>query len=139
LTDEARPDRASDRRAGSVLVVGRDDETRALILEVLDSLGYPVAAAADRAVALDLMREGRFDAVVVDSLDQDELAAFLRERGGDVRLSAIPVAVVASPGALSHLWEAGVREVVRRPFRTIELVRSVRRLVGQAHPDRWGR
>jgi CheY-like chemotaxis protein len=139
LIDDARPGRGGGQRAGSVLVVGRDDEARALIVEVLDSLGFTVAAAADRAATLDLMREGRVDAVVVDWLEQAELVTFLRERVGDVRLTGIPVAVVAPSGALSHLWEAGVREVIRQPFRTIELVRSVRRRVGQATPGEWGR
>ncbi|HUQ90842.1 MAG TPA: sigma-54 dependent transcriptional regulator, partial [Bryobacteraceae bacterium] len=73
------------RRSTRVLLVEDQDDQRALITEMITSLGFDAAAAADGQEALDLLAASRFDVIVTDlqmpRLNGEELLNMLQGRG----------------------------------------------------------
>jgi CheY-like chemotaxis protein len=110
-----------------VLVVGREEAVRDLLVEILDSLGYATDVAIGADEALAAMRR-RPSAVVLDSLDPSETRRLLDERRHDADLARLPIALLAPRGPLTGWYELGVGAVVRKPFRTMDLLRALRAL-----------
>jgi C4-dicarboxylate-specific signal transduction histidine kinase len=64
--DDAAPDAGGAEAARRILVVDDEPEVAALMREVLEGAGFDVLTAESGAVALELLAEARFDAVVSD-------------------------------------------------------------------------
>jgi two-component system NtrC family sensor kinase len=119
-----------------VLVVDDEPELCDLMREVLESAGFEVASAESGAVALELLREARFDAIVSDLRmpDIDGAALWREVCRHDGALASRMVFVTGdtlSPAASDFLRETGCG-VVDKPFAPGELVARVRGLVSRA-------
>lgn len=116
---------------GRVLVVDDEPELAAMMRDALEASGFEVAIAESGAVALALLDEGRFDAVVSDlrmpDLDGRALWRAIRER--DHELAGRFVFVTGdtlSPLASEFRRESGA-DGLDKPFSAADLVQRVRR------------
>ena len=103
----------------SILVVDDDDSIRRLIHRTLARRGYEVHEARNGREALDEMRSGRNDLVVLD-LMMPEVSGWdvLNARAADDGLRRIPVIVASAhrgPEAASVL-SAGICALLPKPF-----------------------
>jgi two-component system NtrC family sensor kinase len=126
---------ADDRPDWRVLVVDDEPEVSALMRDVLEAAGFEVANAESGAVALELLREARFDAVVSDLRmpDIDGAALWREVCRADAALASRMVFVTGdtlSPAASDFLRETGCG-VLDKPFAPSELVARVRALLAK--------
>jgi two-component system NtrC family sensor kinase len=115
-----------------ILVVDDETELAAVLREALELAGFEVATAESGLVALELLEEARFDAIVSDlrmpGMDGAALWRAVRERQP---LLATRMLIITgdtlSPGAAEFLREAGCA-VLEKPFAPAEMVAQVRAL-----------
>jgi DNA-binding response OmpR family regulator len=121
-----------------ILVVDNDDQLAALLVLVLDGEGYPVTVASDAAGAIDQVKQGAPDLVVLDiSLGADDgrmVLSQIREMG------ELPVILISGKGDTADRvlgLRLGADDYLSKPFSPVELVarvESVLRRVGRAQP-----
>jgi DNA-binding response OmpR family regulator len=126
---------ADDTPNWRVLVVDDEPQLTSLMRDVLEAAGFEVASAESGAVALELLREARFDAIVSDLRMPDiDGAALWREVCRlDAALASRMVFVTGdtlSPAASDFLRDTGCG-VVDKPFTPAELVGRVRAMVAR--------
>jgi CheY-like chemotaxis protein len=101
----------------SVLVVEDDDDTREVVVYVLETAGYRVVTATNGQLALDVLRSSPHPLIVVldmmmPVMDGWQFLAVLRASG---ELPKVPVIVVSASHG-EHLSATGVRNVLRKPI-----------------------
>jgi DNA-binding response OmpR family regulator len=121
-----------------ILVVDDDEQLAALLVLVLEGEGYPVKVANDAAGAIDQVKQGTTDLVVLDiSLGADDgrmVLSQIREMGG------LPVILISGKGDTADRvlgLRLGADDYLAKPFSPVELVarvESVLRRVGRAQP-----
>ena len=127
--EAALPSPASfDAEAGSarLLVVDDEAELGELMREVLESAQYEVAVAESGAVALELLAEARFDAIVCDlrmpDMDGPALWRAVRQRHPALaRRMVFVTGDTLAAGAAGFLAESGCA-CVEKPFAPAELL-----------------
>lgn len=119
----------------TVLIVDDEDDIRMLVKLALATSGMDVREAADGAEALDQIRAGGIDVVVLDlrmpGLDGFGVIDALKIEG---RLPDLPVLVLsahADQAVASRVMEAGCAGFMRKPFGPSDLAAAVR-LVGES-------
>ncbi|HEY3081485.1 MAG TPA: response regulator [Chloroflexota bacterium] len=122
-----------------ILVVEDDEAVRALLTELLAEAGYAVRAANDGPAGLELLRDWRPDAIVLDialpGMDGWAFRTAQRRVRGAVD---IPVVVVSGGHRIvAPSPELIPAAVVPKPFDVDELLATVARLV--AHRPLGGR
>ena len=127
---EGRDPAPAGRGAGPILVVDDDAAILATIGDILESEGYPVAAATNGAEALRAIERERPSLVLLDMrmpvLDGWGFARELRRRG-----LAVPVLVMtAARDAREWAEEIGADGFLAKPFNLPELLDAVERLRG---------
>jgi len=121
---------------GRVLVAEAHQISRAIIQQVLLGAGLEVTLAQNGAEALALWEEG-VDLVLMDSqmpvLDGLGAARRIRgaERAGEPRVPIIAVTANALEHEVQACLAAGFDEVLAKPFSPEELLRSVKRWLGE--------
>lgn len=117
---------------GRVLVVEDEPDNAEIAILACKSAGYAVSHAVNGREALRVLEQEPFDLALVDLLmpemDGIELVKAIR---ADSRLAAMPVigvTAVVQPEALQRLWEAGMTQLVVKPYR-IHTLREVIHLV----------
>jgi two-component system NtrC family sensor kinase len=115
---------------GRVLVVDDEPEIADLIRNMLEAAHYDVATAESGAVALELLREVQFDAIVSDLRmpDMDGAALWREVRERDPQLARCMLFVTGdtlSPSARSFLDQAGCGSL-DKPFSQGELLERVK-------------
>lgn len=115
-----------------ILVVDDDPDVRQVLTEVLRD-HYAVTVAANGAEALDAMRQGPPDAVVLDmAMPVMDGWTFLRAYRGHPRFAQVPVMVVsAEPTACEDGRRLGAQACVPKPFDLDNLASALDRLVGE--------
>lgn len=124
---------AADHRA-RLLVVDDEPEIVELLRTMLEGAGYEVASAESGEVALALLAEARFDAIVSDlrmpDLDGAGLWRAVRERQPALaRRIVFVTGDTLSPGARAFLDEARCASL-EKPFVKHELLEAVQRVLG---------
>lgn len=120
--------------SGRVLVVDDNKVIRQLIKVNLELEGFEVVTASDGAECLDVVHQVCPDVVTMDvvmpRLDGLNAAARLRS---DPRTRHLPVAIVSActQYEVETGAAAGVDAFLAKPFEPAELVRLVRRLIGE--------
>lgn len=114
---------------GKILVVDDDASIRKLIVVYLTREGYSVAEASNGQAALEEMRRGDVDLVLLD-LMMPLISGWdvLRQRAEERRLLEIPVIVVsANRGTeLASVTNRGICSVLPKPFDLATLSALVR-------------
>jgi CheY-like chemotaxis protein len=94
-------------RAPSVLVVDDDDAIREVIAEVLRDEGYKVSSAGNGEQALDELRKGRPDLVLLDLMmpvmSGWELLELLQSSADLSKIPVVVVSAMTAPGVCEHL------------------------------------
>jgi CheY-like chemotaxis protein len=116
----------------SVLVVDDNRLTRELIADILEAFDYDVETAPDMTEALEKIREKPPDAIVLD-VGSPEMngEAFIRDCRKDQACAQIPIAILTPTHEGSRTQQLGVQARIRKPFSTMELLRTVQRLTGE--------
>jgi len=120
-----------------LLVVDDEPELAALMRETLEGAGYEVATAESGAVALALLMEARFDAIVSDlrmpEVDGAELWRAVQALLPELATRMLFVTGdILSPAAAEFLKECGC-PALEKPFQPQDLLDAVRRL--EPHDD----
>jgi chemotaxis protein histidine kinase CheA len=135
----ATPRADTARSGGQVLVVEDSDTVREAMRRLLAEAGYAVTVAVDGQHGLELARSRRFDListdVVMPRLDGYELTRALRAMP---EYADAPIIMVTSMGERIDRvrgFDAGVDEYITKPHDRAQLLRTVRKLLGQAASD----
>jgi DNA-binding NtrC family response regulator len=135
------PADASPSAERRVLVIDDEESLRHALRKALRRSGYVVETAATGREGVDLLRSGRFDAVVTDirlpDLSGVDIVALVTETSPDT-----PVLVMTGYGTVDTALEAmrrGARDFVTKPFDTAELVQRVDREVERGRPGEDGK
>ena len=128
----ALPD-AVDAPLSRVLVVDDEPELASLMRDILEAAQFEVAHAETGAVALELLGEARFDAIVSDlrmpDMDGAALWREVRERHPLLlRRMVFVTGDTLSPAAAEFLRETGCA-ALEKPFAPADLVARVRALL----------
>ena len=112
----------------TILLLASDQGIRSVIEKALESAGYSVFTAADVGAAADLVKEYKFDLLIVrpytQSVSGHDAAMYLR-----LKSPGLPVLIVA--GLLDDI-DLETREAIQefeifpKPFTAVELVSRVR-------------
>ena len=133
LTEPMPLDAPIDAPASRVLVVDDEPEIADLVRAMLEGAGHEVATAETGELALALLDEGRFDAIVSDlQMPQMDGASLWREvRQRQPQLAARMLFVTGdtlSPNAAAFLSEAGC-SALAKPFSKADLLAQVSRVL----------
>ncbi len=108
----------------TILVLGQDEATRQLLVDVL-SPDYEVRATDDTAQALDLMNHP-LDLVIVDiHLPELEALNFIRHVRTSPDLARLPIIALADSESLRQTVAGQVHGILPKPFTLDQLTRLV--------------
>lgn len=115
----------------SILLVEDDDDTRELIVTLLELAGFEVTACASAEAALEQLREQPFDIVLTDFMLPNRTGAWLLDQASrEGLLDGTPVLVVsAHPNPPVDGFE-----VLPKPFDLDELIEKVRSRLDASSP-----
>lgn len=120
--------------SGRVLVVDDERELGDMMRTMLECAGLEVATAESGAVALEMLREVRFDAVVSDlrmpDMDGPALWRAVREQDAALARRMLFVSGDTLSGAAQQWLQAQGLPSLDKPFSSDELLAAVRRLMG---------
>ena len=115
-----------------ILLAEDDPQNRAMICVVLEDAGYHVDVAEDGLAAVDAVRGGDYDVVLMDVsmplMDGLEATRLIREFGG--RLGAIPIVALtayAMAGDRERYLGLGVTDYLSKPMHIADLIDVVER------------
>lgn len=110
---------ASGRNVPRVLVVDDDPHIRKLIIASLKRENYDLAEAPNGRPALEIMRRGEADCVILD-LMMPEVSGWdvLEERARDARMSRIPVVIISAnrDPEVAKAIAQGISAFLPKPF-----------------------
>ncbi|MCS7178840.1 MAG: GAF domain-containing protein [Anaerolineae bacterium] len=119
-------------RGETILLVEDHATLRAAGREILQRLGYRVLEAANGWEALEVYAAERVDLVLTDvvmpGMSGAALVEALRRQNPEVKI--IAVTGYGEDPEVEHIRQAGVLEVVRKPFEVERLAEMVRRVLG---------
>jgi len=111
----------------SVLVVDDTPSILALVVRLMERLGFQVAEARDGVEGLSTLAECRFDLIVLDmtmpNMDGPAMLARMRE-GGDTTPVIVLTAESHRP-TIASAMKAGIADYIIKPFEPEELCRKV--------------
>jgi DNA-binding response OmpR family regulator len=117
-----------------ILVVDDDEQLTNLLTLVLEGEGYSVIAASDAAGAIEQVRRGAADLVVLDiSLGADDGRMVLAEIRG---IGDLPVIFISGKGDTADRvlgLRLGADDYLPKPFSPVELVARVESVLRRAH------
>ena len=127
--DTAPPVPAEPAGQGLILVVDDEASLRALAQEMLETLGYRVVCAGDGKAALDVVAQ-RGDEIALVLLDMvmpvmEGHACFEALRARRPGLPVVLATGYMDVGLLEPMRAAGLRGVVRKPYRMADLASAV--------------
>jgi CheY-like chemotaxis protein len=124
-----KPETPGPRAAVSVLVVEDDVEIRETFMDVLRDEGYTVAAVADGAAALELLKTITPKVILLDlNMPVMNGAAFRRTQCLDPALAAIPTVFMTANQTKDHLPEP-LADALVKPVSLSDLLAIVSRYV----------
>lgn len=116
-----------------VLIVEDDGPTSATMRETLLTWGFDVDTASDGSLALEKIREKRYDVAILDLMLPDSDAVLLQQRiqQSDPSLSSrliFTTGFTDQQAVVEYLRRAG-RGFLAKPFRPMELIEAVRKVL----------
>jgi signal transduction histidine kinase len=121
------------RYRGQIAVVEDNPDSRAVLADLLEALGYPVVTAADGPTALRLSQEEHVEAFVIDiglpGMDGYEVARRLRQQPDGGRMLLIALTGYGSPEDEERARAAGFDAFLTKPAPIDELEQLLSRIV----------
>lgn len=121
----------------TILLVEDHDDLAATIGAWLENAGYAIDYAADGAIALNLLEEHEYDAIVLDLMlprvNGIRVAERMRDRG-----DGTPILMLTARDQLEDKiegFEAGADDYVVKPFASEELIARLRALIRRARGE----
>jgi len=121
----------------TILLVEDHDDLAASIGDYLESLGFAMDFAADGAIALNLLEENPYDAIVLDlmlpKIDGIRVCERLRERG-----DGTPILMLTARDHLDDKvagFDAGADDYLVKPFEMEELSVRIKALIRRARGE----
>jgi DNA-binding response OmpR family regulator len=117
-----------------LVVVAEDDEDILMLVRAsLSGAGYEVAVARDGAAALELLRDRRPAAAVLDiampELDGLEVLSRARAEPSTAELPIVLLSARAQESDVARGYELGASKYIRKPFSPRDLVAALDELV----------
>ena len=133
--DVPQPERRRARRGarftGHVLVVDDNAVNRLLASKVVQSLGCTFECAQNGAEALEKLKQGRFDLVLMDCsmpvMDGFEATRKIRTTSGLEELPVVALTAYVLADDRARCKEAGMDDYIAKPIRLSELERALGR------------
>lgn len=117
----------------SILVADDDLALNEMVRGLLEREGYQVDAAYDGLQAVESVRAGRYDLVVLDinmpKLDGWDVLWDIRNNPDTESLPVIMLTVEKDGASITRGWSSGVDCYLAKPFDSEEMVTMVNRLV----------
>lgn len=116
-----------------ILVVDDDPDIRQVLLDRMSSFGYAVETAIDGREALDTLRQGRFDGMLLDMRMPEMEGLEVLQRTHDSHPSMPVVMVTAtSKEQVAQAMAGGACAYLLKPFDASQLKRVVEQCFGPA-------
>jgi len=130
--DQEPTSSAEVKLAGARILVVEDDAVNQLVARgVLESTGAVVSVASNGREALEMIRPGAFDLVLMDlqmpDMDGIETTRILRRNPALAGLPVIAMTASAMAGDRERLLEAGMNDYVAKPVRVAEMYATLGR------------
>jgi DNA-binding response OmpR family regulator len=126
-----------------VLLVEDDPSVSFMVMEVLRYEGFTVVTASDGYRALELLRQGRFDAAILDvMLPGMDGISILRTIRSDESYASMPIVMVTAKTDDETTWagwKAGCDYYLTKPFDPDELVAILERIESASTSTSRGR
>ena len=127
------------KASGRILVVDDNATNRLFASTLLTGIGYEVETAADGADALESVRRGRFDAVLMDVQmpGMDGIKATQAIRALAPEKAAIPIIAVTANALVGHRESylgSGMTDYLAKPIRREMLLAMLERWIGRKEP-----
>lgn len=110
---------------GTLLVVDDDSTNRDMLMRRLSRMGHEVESAGSGAEAMERLREGRFDAVLLDlvmpGLDGYEVLTRIKADAALVEVRVIMLSALDQVQGVARCIEAGADDFLAKPFNTVFL------------------
>lgn len=110
----------------TVLIIDDDHDTRVVLRETLENIGFSIESATNGKVGLELLRKTKPQVIVLDLqmpvMDGWEFLNLLRK---DEEFSAIPVLVTSTPA--EHLEIPEVEGFLPKPIRIATAVEEIKK------------
>jgi DNA-binding response OmpR family regulator len=117
----------------TILLLSSEPVVRQTIREVLERAGYVVMATGDLGTAVDRIREGTPDLLMispyVETISGYEAAKYLHKRRPGMRV--LMVAGLLADDRLQYRAELEKVEIFPKPFTGAELLKKVKQVLGQ--------
>jgi DNA-binding response OmpR family regulator len=134
-TVQQQPERP-DRRPRRVLVVDDEDAMRLLFRVNLSLAGFEIVEADDGQAALERVREGDVDLVLLDvmmpGLSGFEVAERLRDDAATSRVPLVFVSARADAQDIRRGLDLGALDYITKPFDPLALARRLEELLEPA-------
>jgi len=121
----------------TILLVEDHNDLAASVGDYLETLGFAMDYAADGAIALNLLEENPYDAIILDlmlpKIDGIRVCQRLRERG-----DGTPILMLTARDQLEDKvsgFEAGADDYLVKPFEMEELAARIKALVRRARGE----
>jgi PAS domain S-box-containing protein len=128
-------------RGKHILLVEDNDINQVVAAEILQSMGMRVTVANNGEESLRLVRQGGFDAVLMDiqmpGMDGYEATTQIRQdpRFAGAKLPIIALTAHALQGEREKALTAGLNDYITKPIDVAQLAQTlIRWLAGEAHP-----
>jgi adenylate cyclase len=133
VRDECAPPLAREVVRGTILIADDDADIRAGLVRALRAQGHTLVEATDGQDALERLRAGSFDLVLLDiTMPRVDGYEVLRQMKGDPRLASVPVLMVSALNEFAHTArciEAGAEDFLPKPVDHVLLRARVNSLV----------
>jgi PAS domain S-box-containing protein len=128
----ATPPAAAPPRSARILLADDNEVNRRIALRMLERAGFQAEAVPDGKCAVDAVRTGRFDLVLMDvhmpEMDGFEATRTIRRMADGVgRTPVIAMTARAMAGDREKCLDAGMNDHISKPVRREELVGAIER------------
>ncbi len=115
----------------NILLVEDNATNRLLAREVLKKQGYAVTEAVDGAKAIELLKNNRFDIILMDVhmpvMDGFEATKIIKDSPATRSIPVIAMTAYAMKGDRERCLEAGMDDYITKPIRANDLIEIIKR------------
>lgn len=116
-----------------ILVVDDEDTLRTVLSQELKSEGYDVETAADGLLALDAIKQNKFDLVLLDikmpNMDGFEVLKYIKQNHPDLKI--IMLTGFADLKNAIESKKLGAEDFVSKPYDLVDLLTTIERVLSE--------
>ncbi len=116
----------------SILIVDDDKDIRSNVADILVDLGYDACTAGDGPQAMALVQQRGFDVALLDFRmpGMDGLTLYRKICQLRPGMAGLLITAYAADELTDEALQAGIRQVVRKPFDVPEILKTIAALAG---------